>query len=57
MDKFVIEINGVRHTLVKNKRRWFDCDLCSLADLCRKKEVLLCNIADSSDNHFEIRKD
>ena len=57
MNRVVIEINGVRHTLVKDKKRWFDCDQCSLAEKCRQTEVLLCNLFNDGYYHFEIQKD
>lgn len=56
MKKVVIEINGVRHALVPDEPIWFDCDKCSLSDLCRTKNVLLCNCFKNSRNHFEIEK-
>lgn len=56
MNKVVIEINGVRHALVPDDTIWFDCDKCSLCDLCRKYDFLICNVADDSDCHFEIQK-
>lgn len=56
MVKIVIEINGVRHALVPDDIIWFDCDQCSLSDLCRKHELLLCNVFEKSYCHFEIRK-
>lgn len=57
MKKIVIEINGVRHVLVEDNVRWFDCHQCSLAEYCRIRELLLCNVFSNSYHHFEIRKD
>lgn len=56
MVKIVIEINSVRHALVEDKVRWFDCDLCSLSEMCRQKEVLLCNMFNRPNHHFEIQR-
>ena len=56
MVKVVIEINGVRHGLVPDPTLWFDCGQCSLADLCRTKNVLLCNYFERSNHHFEVQR-
>lgn len=56
MAKVVIEINGVRHALVPDGDAWYDCGQCSLVDLCRTKNVLLCNCFDISYHHFEIQR-
>lgn len=54
MDKVVIEINGVRHALVKNSQKWEDCNECSLCDFCREHWDLLCNLFEDGDFHYEI---
>lgn len=56
MNKVIIEINGVRHVLVPDEPIWFDCDQCSLSDLCRKRALCMCNVFDDSDGHFEIQR-
>ena len=56
MVKIVIEINGVRHGLVPDPTLWFDCGQCSLADLCRTKNVLLCNYFERTNHHFEVQR-
>lgn len=58
----VIEIDGVRHTLVDDTERGSMCSICSLESICPKvngehiAERALCIIFEDFDYHFEIEK-
>lgn len=54
MDKIVIERNGVRHQLVKSDSQYFECELCSLNDVCKYGNVCLCNCFNCDNSHFEV---
>lgn len=54
MDKIVIERNGVRHRLVDSDGQFFDCELCSLNDVCKVVDICLCNVFRYNNCHFEI---
>ena len=56
MEKVVIEINGVRHALVSDDKKWEDCNECSLCAICREHWDLLCNLVEDGDFHFEYEK-
>lgn len=50
----MIEINGVRHQLVKDQSLGVICEDCSLNDICDIEGVSLCDVFDQSFCHFEI---
>lgn len=54
MDKIVIERNGVRHQLVKDKVIGNFCESCSLKDFCYGKRIDLCAAVADYSYHFEI---
>lgn len=54
MDNVVIERNGVRHRLVESDGQFFDCEICTLNDICKEGGICLCNVFRCDNSHFEI---
>lgn len=52
MDYIVVEINGVRHKLVKDDVMYNACSECTLRSMCGGDDI--CTSLGNIDGHFEI---
>jgi hypothetical protein len=52
MDYIIVEINGVRHKLVKDDVMYNACSKCTLRFMCGGNDI--CSSLGKKDCHFEI---
>ena len=56
MARVIVEIDGERHRLTKDRKLDFDCEDCSLVDKCNKLEAI-CSIFKSDGGSYHFVKD
>lgn len=54
MDYIIVEINGVRHKLVKDDVMYNACSKCTLHRMCGNSDSDICSSLGKKDCHFEI---
>lgn len=56
MARVIVEIDGERHRLTKDRKLDFDCEDCSLVEKCNKLEAI-CSIFKSEGGSYHFVKE